>query len=741
MADTYVSVGELVDKIGSGELRLPAMQRRYVWPATRVRDLLDSLYRRYPSGTILVWETDREAPTREFAVSQGSERAHRLLLDGQQRLTSLSAILRGAPVSVRGKKRPIEILFNLDHPDGPPVELVEVEGDELPLREEDEPDEETDEEDETDEIQERFRRRAFVVAGSRALEADWRWVKVSEIFKLSDLQILKPIMKQAGLGIEDPAVERYQQRLQQVRQIKDHKFVMHVLPKDLSYEEVAEIFVRVNSLGAKLRGSDLALAQITSRWPESLKLFEEFQEECERTWFTLDLGLIVRALVVFATGQSRFKTVASTPVEKFKEAWGPCKRGVLYAINFLRTNVGVEDESLLSSPMLLITLAFFGANRGYELTPAEERGIRRWLHIANARGHYSASSESMLDADLAVIRKKAGADELLELLKRKFGRLEILPEDLEGKSWRSAFFSLAFLALKARGAKDWKTRLGLSLTHQGRYHYIEFHHVFAKALLKGKHERKQINELANMAFLAGGTNRKLGSKPAAEYLATILAEQGVSALTAHCIPTNPELWKLENYPLFLQERRRLLAEAINAFVHADDQAQPAPSVETLIERGEDARLEFKSTFQWDVHQNKANPERRNDVLKAVAGFLNGEGGTVLVGVQDDGSIFGLERDLSTLGKRADRDGFQQLLVNQLTERLDKDVCSYLSVSFHPIAGKEICRIEASKSPKPIYFDGEKGKRFYLRAGNTTREFDMKEAHDFIAVHWPKRATA
>lgn len=79
-ADTTVdtTVGELVSKIRSGELRLPAMQRRYVWTATRVRDLMDSLYRGYPSGTILAWETDIDAPTRDFAVGQGTERAHRL---------------------------------------------------------------------------------------------------------------------------------------------------------------------------------------------------------------------------------------------------------------------------------------------------------------------------------------------------------------------------------------------------------------------------------------------------------------------------------------------------------------------------------------------------------------------------------------------------------------------------------------------------------------------------------------
>jgi uncharacterized protein with ParB-like and HNH nuclease domain len=96
-------VAKLVTMIEDGDLQLPEMQRRYVWPATRVRDLLDSLYRGYPSGAILVWETDREMPSRSLAVEQNQTpfKGHKLLLDGQQRLTSLTAILRGKPVMVR----------------------------------------------------------------------------------------------------------------------------------------------------------------------------------------------------------------------------------------------------------------------------------------------------------------------------------------------------------------------------------------------------------------------------------------------------------------------------------------------------------------------------------------------------------------------------------------------------------------------------------------------------------------
>ncbi len=116
MPKTDIFVRELIDKVEHGELVLPEMQRRYVWPATRVRDLLDSLYRSYPSGTTLVWETDEDIETKDLAVKaiKDPTTSHKLLLlDGQQRITSLAAILGGQPVQVRGRKRPIEILFNL----------------------------------------------------------------------------------------------------------------------------------------------------------------------------------------------------------------------------------------------------------------------------------------------------------------------------------------------------------------------------------------------------------------------------------------------------------------------------------------------------------------------------------------------------------------------------------------------------------------------------------------------------
>src|SRR5271169_2590139 len=178
MAKAEASVEELISMIERGELSLPEMQRRYVWRSTRVRDLLDSLYRGYPSGAILLWETDETVPLQEFAVAQQRNpyQSTRLLLDGQQRLTSLSAVIRGEPVSVRGRHRPIELLFNLEHPEELAV-VTEVEEDD------DNDDLIHDEADSTDdELQRRFDKMTFVVS-TRKLEQMPQWVKVSEVFE------------------------------------------------------------------------------------------------------------------------------------------------------------------------------------------------------------------------------------------------------------------------------------------------------------------------------------------------------------------------------------------------------------------------------------------------------------------------------------------------------------------------------------------------------------------------------
>jgi len=107
----------------------------------------------------------------------------------------------------------------------------------------------------------------------------------------------------------------------------------------------------------------------------------------------------------------------------------------------------------------------------------------------------------------------------------------------------------------------------LSLTHQGKLHFIQWHHVIPKSLLKAKgYETGEINEIANMAFITGQTNRRISNKEAVEYLASIVAKQGEEALASQCVPTDHALWATDRYRDFLQIRREALTERMNAFI-------------------------------------------------------------------------------------------------------------------------------------------------------------------------------
>jgi hypothetical protein len=563
MAKIDISVHELVNKIKRGEIRLPEMQRRYVWTGARVRDLLDSLYRGYPSGSILVWETDSDVETRDLAVAPTqapATTAQQLLLDGQQRLTSLTAVLSGQPITVRNKRRPIDILFNLEHPEGPPVEVMELESDELTATL-------TDIEGEGAErdIQAELRKRIFVVS-TTSLQNDPLWVSVSDIFSKNESEILRRI----GINSDDARWDKYSERIQRVKKIADYQYVMQVLERNMSYEEVTEIFVRVNSLGVKLRGSDLALAQITSKWKGFMHELENYSEQYgDNQNYLLDSGILIRTMVAFATEQSKFKTVGRIKHKDLEESWKKTKVGIEHTINFLRANAYIEKLPLLSSPMLLVPLSYYFVRENGALSSVQEKRLLKWFYYAHMRGHYGmGSSEGILDRDLSILTRGGDLEELLQVLEDHVKKLVVDERDIAGKGVGSPLFSMLFVVLKANGAKDWKTGLALSDQHLGSAHKLQFHHIFPKSLLqKHGYNKREINEFANMAFIGGKTNRQILNKLPREYLEhEILAKRGEEALTTQLVTTDRTLWEIEAFPQFLRDRQARIAKAINDFM-------------------------------------------------------------------------------------------------------------------------------------------------------------------------------
>jgi CheY-like chemotaxis protein len=150
----------------------------------------------------------------------------------------------------------------------------------------------------------------------------------------------------------------------------------------------------------------------------------------------------------------------------------------------------------------------------------------------------------------------------------------------------------------------------------------------------------------------------------------------------------------------------------------------------LIKLSESPRLEFKSTFQWNVKQNRKNEDLRLSVLKTIAAFLNCEGGTLVIGVEDNSKLYGLEQDLALLSKQ-NLDQFEQTIVNLVCDRIGANFTQLLKTRFETIEEKAVCAIDVQKSDKPAFLKSNKGLEFYIRAGNTSRAIDIPDLYNYL----------
>ena len=158
------------------------------------------------------------------------------------------------------------------------------------------------------------------------------------------------------------------------------------------------------------------------------------------------------------------------------------------------------------------------------------------------------------------------------------------------------------------------------------------------------------------------------------------------------------------------------------------------NLSALIAKGESDDLEFKSSFRYDYRQQKVNKALESVVIKTLAGFMNTQGGSLLIGVADDGSIVGLEADYNTLSRK-DNDGYTQLLMSSIADKIGTPACKLVKILFHIHEGKEVCRIIVLPSPMPVYAREDNDPRFYIRTGSGTREMDIQEAIAFIKSKW------
>jgi hypothetical protein len=159
------------------------------------------------------------------------------------------------------------------------------------------------------------------------------------------------------------------------------------------------------------------------------------------------------------------------------------------------------------------------------------------------------------------------------------------------------------------------------------------------------------------------------------------------------------------------------------------------NVSSIIQQGEGPLLEFKSSFRWDIEQTRTNRQLENVVLKSIAGFLNSHhGGTLLIGVADNGEIIGLENDYQTL-KKQNQDGFEQTIMTAIAANLGADLCSHVSVLFHVVDNKDICRLIVLPSARPVFLNQGGNPKLHVRTGGSTRDLNIQEALEFATMRW------
>ncbi len=155
----------------------------------------------------------------------------------------------------------------------------------------------------------------------------------------------------------------------------------------------------------------------------------------------------------------------------------------------------------------------------------------------------------------------------------------------------------------------------------------------------------------------------------------------------------------------------------------------------IIPQGEGMYLEFKSSLRWDIVEDRTNRALEGVILKTLASFLNSQkGGTLLIGVADNGDILGLEKDYQTL-KKKNQDGFEQSLMTAVAVNLGSDVCQFVHVLFHVVDTKDVCRVIVSPSARPVFLEQNNSPKFFVRTGGGTRDLNIKEAVDYIFTRW------
>jgi len=742
MSDTVFTqvnytLGSLVNSIELGQIGLPNIQRPFVWKNAKVRDLFDSMYRGYPVGYLLFWQNGM-AYDRTIGTDKKQKPPQLVIVDGQQRLTALYAVVKGVPV-VRENYDSEEICIAFNP------------------------------------LEERFEVADAAIRRDKAFIPNISRIWSTSIFKVAN-EYLSGL--QASRDVSDEEVEKIQNAITKLQSLLTFPFTALELAADISEEDVSDVFVRINSKGTPLNQADFILTLMSVFWDEGRSELEQFCSEARKPskgeaspfnyFIEPDPNQLLRVAVGLAFKRARLKYIYSIlrgkdlETEQFSEErriaqfdllkdaqqrtlnlqhWHDFMNCIRMA-GFRSGKMISSQANLLFSYMLyLIGRTEYGVE---ELTL--RKAIAQWFFMSAVTGRFTGSPESAMEFDLAQLRDVKTPEQFVTKLQRVCDIAltndfwdTTLPNKLATSSPRSPslFAYNASLVLLGANVLFSNTKVADLLDpsihpHRGP---LERHHLFPKDYLAslGKKATRDTNQIANYAFVEWGDNSKISNEPPAKYVPELKARFSDAELAKmyHCHAL-PENWEQMEYNVFLKKRREMMAQIIReGYQTLTAGPAPSPALEefdliAVLSTGESDAVELKSTLRTNLHTGAADKRIELAVLKTLAGFLNTDGGTLIIGVSDDGTPVGIKTD-----GFPSEDKMSLHLVNIVKDRMGPEAMTAMNIHFDDYEDNRVMVVRCKRSSGPVYVKDDNVERFYIRTGPSTTELTLSQAQSYI----------
>jgi hypothetical protein len=529
MKDQRLQIADIVRHIDDatlGTLNVPEFQRKYVWRASKVVDLVDSMWRGYPIGTLLLWESSYESPR----TALGSQSRKLWIVDGQQRVTSLALLFGKKPYwwsdTARWNKfyEKYSILVN-----------IAKDKDELEFG-----------------LTNPVRRKSN------------EWLPVRNVLHSPNLSELALHVSEK-LGDTKRFAEVHE-KLQSIRKIENAQIYEIIIDHEL--EDVAEIFGRLNTAGTKIRESDIVVALMAAKQQGWIRLkFDPFLKDLELKGFEFDPAVVVRTLAIIGHGSARLRDVPQTfwePSDEFDEHWRKTKDAIAGVIKHLM-EYGVLASDLLPSLNALIPLFVMRAvfPRDFNFAKAFS-----WFLIATRDGRYSGSATTVLDHDTRQIRSNKSFDEVIADLNSGLSAArEFTPDDFREEHTDKFLRLILYLTVFDNGAKDWvhqEIRIGFDKDDNALNDGFkpEWHHIFPRKTVKDSFDVSLVDSIANIAILNEKANRSFSAKVPGQYLKEYKVQP--ERLDEQAIPR--DFLEIAKFEEFLRLRREMLAEKATAYL-------------------------------------------------------------------------------------------------------------------------------------------------------------------------------